>query len=374
METNMKKITLKFIILIVLIILSAPIYAERIKDITSISGVRTNALVGYGLVVGLDGTGDQTSQTPFTIQSIKSMLSQFGITLPQNSNPQLKNVAAVTLSADLLPFSKPGQTVDVTISSIGNAKSLRGGTLLMAPLKGIDGNVYAIAQGNVIVGGFGVSGSDGSKVTVNIPSVGRIPNGAMVERSVPSSFGSGNTITLNLHRPDFTTVKNVVNAVNKEIGMGAAFALDASSIRVNAPRDLPQRVSFVSLIENITLKTAESAAKIIVNSRTGTIVIGKNVVVSPAAITHGSLVVTITERSNVSQPEAFSRGRTAVVPTSDIEVKQQGSGKMFLFEGSVSLNDIVTAVNTVGVSPGDLIAILEALKQAGALHAELLVI
>lgn len=369
----MKNSKFRLFILTVLFIFSSPLFAERIKDISSISGVRNNFLVGYGLVVGLDGTGDQTSQTPFTIQSIKSMLSQFGVSIPPSANPQLKNVAAVTLHASLPPFSKPGQTIDLTISSIGNAKSLRGGTLLMAPLKGIDGNVYAIAQGNIIVGGFGISGSDGSRVTVNVPSVGRIPNGATVERSVPSPFGSGNNVTFNLHKPDFTTAKNLVDAVNKTIGMGTAYAVDASSIKVSAPRDLPQRVAFVSLVENIELKMAEVSAKIIVNSRTGTIVIGKNVSVSPAAVTHGSLTVTITQRAIVSQPESFSEGDTVVIPTSDIEVKESG-GRMFMFEPGVALNQIVTAVNQVGAAPGDLIAILEALKEAGALNAELIVI
>lgn len=347
--------------------------AARIKDISTLKGVRSNNLVGYGLVVGLDGTGDQTSQTPFTIQSIKSMLSQFGVTIPPNANPQLKNVAAVTLHADLPAFAKRGQAIDLTVSSIGNAKSLRGGTLLMAPLKGIDGNVYAIAQGNVVVGGFGISGTDGSRVTVNVPSVGRIPNGATVEREVPSPFGSGNTVTFNLHKPDFTTAKNVVDAINKTIGAGAAYAMDASSIQINAPRELPQRVSFVSMLENIELKVADTAAKIIVNSRTGTIVIGKNVTVSPAAVTHGSLTVTITQRALVSQPQSFSEGDTVVVPTSDIEVSETG-GRMFMFDPGVALNEIVTAVNQVGAAPGDLIAILEALKQAGALQAELIVI
>jgi len=369
----MKKIVYKFIVLNLLLIISIPLYAQRIKDITTISGVRSNPLVGYGLVVGLDGTGDQTSQTPFTIQSIKSMLSQFGVTIPPNVNPQLKNVAAVTLHANLPPFSKKGQSIDLTVSSIGNAKSLRGGTLLMSPLKGIDGKIYAIGQGNVIVGGFGVSGNDGSRITVNIPSVGRIPGGAMVEREVPSSFGMGNTVTFNLHRPDFTTANNLVNAVNKIIGEGSAYAIDASSVVITAPRDLPQRVSFVSIIENIELKMGEVAAKIIVNSRTGTIVIGKNVTVSPVAVTHGSMTVTITERAIVSQPQAFSEGDTVVIPTSDIRVTESG-GRMFLFEPGVALTDIVAAVNQVGAAPGDLIAILEALKEAGALQAELIVI
>jgi len=353
--------------------LVTPLFAQRIKDISSIQGVRNNYLVGYGLVVGLDGTGDQTSQTPFTIQSIKSMLSQFGVTIPPTANPQLKNVAAVSLHTDLPPFSKRGQTIDLTVSSIGNAKSLRGGTLLMAPLKGIDGKVYAIAQGNVVVGGFGISGNDGSRVTVNVPSVGRVPNGATVEREVPSPFGLGNTVMFNLHKADFTTAKNVVVAINKKVGMGTAYAIDASSIKVNAPRELPQRVSFVSMLENIELKIGEAAAKIVVNSRTGTIVIGKHVTVSPAAVTHGSMTVTITQRAIVSQPEAFSNGDTVVIPTSDIEVKESG-GRMFLFEPGVALSEIVAAVNQVGAAPGDLIAILEALKEAGALQAELIII
>ncbi len=364
---------MKLILLTLLIVMATPLHAQRIKDVTSIGGVRSNPLVGYGLVVGLDGTGDQTSQTPFTIQSIKSMLSQFGVTIPPNVKPQLKNVAAVTLHANLPPFSKRGQAIDLTVSSIGNAKSLRGGTLLMAPLKGIDGNIYAIAQGNVVVGGFGVSGNDGSRITVNIPSVGRIPGGATVEREVPSSFGFGNTVTFNLHKADFTTAKNLADAVNKTIGAGTAYAIDASSVRVSAPREIPQRVAFVSVIENIEIKLGETAAKIIVNSRTGTIVIGKNVSVSPAAVTHGSLTVTITERAIVSQPQAFSQGDTVVVPTSDIKVTESG-GRMFLFEPGVALNDIVAAVNQVGAAPGDLIAILEALKEAGALQAELIVI
>ncbi len=371
--SNIKKVAVKLTLATLLFIVAMPLSAQRIKDVTTIAGVRSNPLVGYGLVVGLDGTGDQTSQTPFTIQSIKSMLSQFGVTIPPNARPQLKNVAAVTLHANLPPFSKRGQTIDLTVSSIGNAKSLRGGTLLMAPLKGIDGNIYAIAQGNVVVGGFGVSGNDGSRITLNVPSVGRIPGGAMVEREVPSSFGMGNTVIFHLHKADFTTAKNLVDAVNRTIGDGTAYAIDASSVSVSAPREIPKRVAFVSVIENIELKLGEAAAKIIVNSRTGTIVIGKNVSVSPAAVTHGSLTVTITERAIVSQPAAFSQGDTVVVPTSDIKVTETG-GRMFLFEPGVALNDIVAAVNQVGAAPGDLIAILEALKEAGALQAELIVI
>ena len=357
------------IVFLAFVLFPASAIADRIKDLASIAGVRSNQLVGYGLVVGLDGTGDQA---PFTSQSLKSMLSQFGITLPPNVNPQAKNVAAVTLHADLPAFSKPGQTIDVTVSSIGNAKSLRGGALLMAPLKGADGQVYAIAQGNVIVGGFGV-GADGSSITLNVPSVGRIPNGASVERSVLTSFNNGNSLTLNLHAPDFTTANRMVNAINHTLGDGTAEALDGSSIKVNAPRDSGQRVAFMSMLEEFEVEPGEGAAKIVVNSRTGTIIIGKHVHVLPAAITHGSMTVTISATPVISQPAPLSGGQTAVVPTSDITVEQEAA-PMFLFEPGVSLEEIVRAVNEVGATPGDLIAILEALKEAGALKASLMVI
>lgn len=360
------------LLLIGLACFSSGLQAERLKDLASIAGVRSNFLVGYGLVVGLDGTGDQTSQAPFTIQSLKSMLAQFGVTVPPGVNPQVKNVAAVSLHAELPAFAKPGQTIDVTVSSIANSKSLRGGTLLMASLKGADGTVYAIAQGNVIVGGFGV-GADGSSITVNVPSVGRIPNGAMIERGVATAFTQGNTLTLNLHTPDFTTANRVAKAINQGIGEGTAQAMDGSSIRVSAPRDPAQRVAFMSLLEGFEVKPGEGAAKIVVNSRTGTIVIGKHVHVMPAAITHGSLTVTIAAKPIISQPAPFSDGETVVVPQSDIAVSEEAS-PMFLFEPGVSLNDIVRAINEVGATPSDLIAILEALKEAGALKANLIVI
>lgn len=348
--------------------------AERIKDLSTVAGVRANQLVGYGLVVGLDGSGDQTTQTPFTIQSMMSMLAQFGVTLPPGTNPQLKNVAAVSLHTSLPAFAKPGQLLDVTVSSLGNAKSLRGGSLLMAPLKGADGAIYAIAQGNLVVGGFGAAGSDGSKITVNIPSVGRIPGGAMVERAAPTPFGTKDSIVLNLHGPDFTTSKRVAEAINSAIGMGTAYPLDASSIKVNAPRSHAQRVMFLSIIENITLEPGEASARIIVNSRTGTVVIGRHVRVTSAAVAHGSLTVTITEQPVISQPGGpLSGGSTVVVPGSDVEITEE-SNRMFLFNPGVSLNEIVQAVNQVGAAPGDLIAILEALKEAGALRAELIVI
>ena len=361
------------IIAIILFQLSGLSYAERIKDVANIAGVRDNQLIGYGLVVGLDGTGDQTTQTPFTIQSLQSMLKQFGISLPEGSNPQLKNVAAVVLHATLPPFAKPGQTIDVTISSLGNAKSLRGGSLLMTPLKGIDGNIYAIAQGNVVVGGFGVETTDGSSISVNIPSAGRIPNGAIVERTVPTAFAQSESIVLNLHRPDFTTANRMADAINEWIGLGTAMPIDATSVQVAAPDDYSQRVAFASLLENITFEPGATAAKVIVNSRTGTVVINQHVTVNEAAVSHGSLVVTITQNPIVSQPGAFADGTTAVIPTSDIEVTQEDN-RMFLFNPGVALDDVVRAVNQVGAAPGDLVAILEALKEAGALRAELIVI
>ncbi len=347
--------------------------AERIKDLADIAGVRDNQLLGYGLVVGLNGTGDKTNQTRFTAQSLKSMLAQYGITIPPGTNLQVKNVAAVAIHATLPPFSKPGQTIDVTVSSLGDSKSLRGGTLLMSPLKGADGRVYAIAQGSLVVGGMGVEGSDGSSITINIPSVGRIPNGATVEREVPSSFNVSEKLMLNLHTPDFTTAKRLEDAINKKLGSPEASALDATSVAINAPKNPSQRVSFMSFIENLTLDPGEAAAKIIVNSRTGTIVIGSHVTVMPAAVTHGSMSVTITEDPLVSQPGPFSQGETVVTPQSNIEVSQE-KNRMFKFERGVTLNEIVRAVNQVGAAPGDLVAILEALKQAGALRAELIII
>ena len=370
--SSLPRFCIQFLIVIGLSVVSGNVSAERLKDLASIAGIRSNQLVGYGLVVGLDGTGDQTSQAPFTVQSLKSMLAQFGITVPPNVNPQVKNVAAVSLHAELPAFSKPGQTIDVTVSSIANAKSLRGGTLLMAPLKGADGKIYALAQGNVVVGGFGV-GAGGSSITVNIPSVGRIANGAMVERGVTTAFMQGNSLTLNLHTPDFTTANRVADAINSGIGDGTAQAVDGASIKVNAPNNAAQRVAFMSLLENFEIKPAEGSAKIVVNSRTGTIIIGNHVRVMPAAITHGSLTVTIASRPEVSQPAPLSGGTTTVVPRTQVAVNAEAN-PMFLFEPGTSLNDIVRAINEVGATPGDLIAILEALKEAGALKATLLII
>ena len=349
--------------------------AERVKDLAGIAGVRGNQLAGYGLVVGLNGTGDQTIQTPFTVQSIINMLAQFGVVIPPGTNLQLKNIAAVTIHAELPPFAKPGQKIDVTVGSIGNAKSLRGGSLLMAPLRGADGQVYAIAQGNLVVGGFGASGNDGSSVTVNIPSAGRIPNGATVERSVRSEFLTRESVVLNLNVPDFTTANRLARQINATLGEGTAQAIDAVSVNVRAPADPTQRTAFVAALELIEVEPGPVAAKVIVNSRTGTVVIGSNVQVTPAAVSHGSLVVTISERPFASQPIApFGRtGDTVVLPDSEVEIQEE-EASMFLFEPGTSLDEIVQAVNRVGAAPGDLVAILEALKQAGALRAELIVI
>jgi flagellar P-ring protein precursor FlgI len=347
--------------------------AERIKDIASVAGVRANQLVGYGLVVGLDGTGDQTSQTPFTIQALKNMLAQLGVLVPDNVNPQLRNVAAVTVQAALPPFAKPGQTIDVTVSSIGNAQSLRGGSLLMTPLRGADGQIYALAQGNLVVGGFGIAGDDGSRVSVNVPSTGRVPNGATVERMVPSALGTAEALVLNLHTPDFTTAYRLTESINASLGAGVAETIDPVSVRVRAPASEAERVAYIAHIENLVVEPAAAPARVIVNSRTGTVVIGADVRVTPAAVAHGSLVVRITETDLVSQPNPFARGETVVVEQSDLEV-EQGDSRMFLFEPGTSLNEIVEAVNQVGAAPGDLVAILEALREAGALRAQLIVI
>jgi flagellar P-ring protein precursor FlgI len=295
------------------------------------------------------------------------------VTIPANVNPQLKNVAAVSILATLPPFTKPGQTIDVTVSSIGNAKSLRGGALLMTPLKGPDGQVYAVAQGNLTVSGFGIEGKDGSRITLNVPSSGRIPNGAIVERAVANPFALGDSLTLNLFAPDFTTSQRMTMAINAALGGSMAQSVDATSVRVSAPVDTNQRVAFVSMLENLTIEPGEAPARIIVNSRTGTVVVGQHVRVMPAAVSHGSLTVTITERTQVSQPTPFSSGTTEVTPKSDIEVKEEGK-RMFVFNPGVSLEEIVRAVNNVGAAPGDLVAILEALRNAGALRAELIVI
>jgi flagellar P-ring protein FlgI len=366
----MRKMKFKLFLATLLLMSTTLAQAERVKDLASIAGVRSNQLIGYGLVVGLDGTGDKTK---FTGQSLRNMLVEMGINIPPGTDPKSKNVAAVSVHAELPPFAKPGQTIDVTVSSLGDAKSLRGGSLLMTPLKGANGQIYAMAQGNLVVGGFGADAGDGSRVTVNIPSAGRIPNGATVERTVKNAFNIGDHIVLNLHNPDFTTASRLTDAINHTLGKGTAYSIDASSVRVNAPRDPNQRVPFLSLVENLELNPGEAPARVVVNSRSGTVVIGQHVRVSPAAVTHGNLSVTISASPEVSQPNPLSQGQTVITPNFDVEITEEDS-RMFVFDPGVSLDEIVRAVNQVGAAPGDLVAILEALKQAGALRAELVVI
>lgn len=358
------------LVLLGLITLSLPLQAARIKDVADIEGVRSNQLIGYGLVVGLPGTGEQS---PFTEQSFRTMLASFGINLPAGARTQIKNVAAVAIHAELPAFAKPGQTIDITVSSVGSAKSLRGGTLLQTFLTGLDGNVYAVAQGSLIVSGLGAEGLDGSRILVNTPTVGRIPNGAVVEREVESPFARGDFITFNLKRPDFTTAKRLAEAINNFMGPDTAHSLDGSSVQVRAPRDVSQRVSYLSVLENLTFQPADQSAKIIINSRTGTIVIGKDVRLFPAAVSHGGLTVSIEENPQVSQPNPFTDGETVVVEDSIINVNPENS-RMFKFDPGVTLDELVRTVNAVGAAPGDLMAILEALKEAGAIHGELVVI
>ena len=345
--------------------------ADRVKDLTAVEGVRSNQLIGYGLVVGLNGTGDGSGEV--TTQSLRSMLSRLGVNIPPGVTMQAKNVAAVAIHAELPPFAKEGMRIDITLSSVGGAKSLRGGSLLMTPLKGADKNIYAMAQGNVIVSGFGAGGNDGSRITVNIPSVGRILNGAIVERSIDTPFGLQDEVVLNLNNPDFTTANRLVRVINDTVGPGTSYAKDAGSIVVTSPEDPSQRVAFISMLENMSVKPAMPPARIVINSRTGTVIIGKNVHILAVAVTHGSLTVTVTEGSNVSQPGAFARaGRTVVTPTSELNIAQ--NHRTFKIKDSPTLDDIVRGMNELGLAPGDLVAILEALKEAGALNAELIVI
>ena len=362
-------------ILLALFVMLLPLTAaaDRIKDIASIQGVRDNQLIGYGLVVGLDGSGDQTTQTPFTVQSIISMLSQMGVNLPQSSTSslQLKNVAAVVVTATLPPFSKPGQTIDVTASSIGNAKSLRGGTLLMTPLKAVDGQVYAVAQGNVLVGGVGAS-SGGASVQVNHLSVGRLPAGATVERAVPTLLGQGEFIHLELKATDFTTAARITEAINGLVAPDLATAMDGRVIQVRAPAG-SERVAFISRIENLEINPAQGIAKVIINARTGSVVMNQAVALNTCAISHGNLTVVINTTSEVSQPNALSQGQTVQTDKTSIEVKADKGGVVQLPRG-VSLSEVVKALNSIGATPQDLLAILQAMKSSGALHAELEII
>jgi flagellar P-ring protein FlgI len=348
------------------------LHAERLKDLASIQGVRQNQLIGYGLVVGLDGSGDQTTQTPFTVQSVVSMLQQMGVNLPPAGRMQLKNVAAVMVTASLPPFAQPGQTLDVTVSSMGNAKSLRGGTLLMAPLKGADGQIYGMAQGNVLVGGAGAS-AGGSSKQINHLSVGRISAGATVERAVPSAVGQGNIVSLELNDSDFSTASRVVQAVNQRFGGNIAAAQNGRVIQVQAPADNNARVAFLGALESLDVTPAQMVAKVILNARTGSVVMNQSVTLETCAVSHGNLSVVINTEPVISQPAPLSGGQTVVSQVSQIEINRE-PGKVMLLKGGASLADVVKALNAIGATPQDLLAILQAMKAAGALRAELEII
>jgi flagellar P-ring protein precursor FlgI len=346
--------------------------AERIKDLASIAGVRNNQLVGYGLVVGLDGSGDQTTQTPFTVQSISNMLANMGVTMPAGTNLQLKNVAAVMVTATLPPFTRAGQSIDVTVSSIGNAKSLKGGTLVMTPLKGADGSVYAVAQGNLAVAGAGAS-SGGSKVAINHLSVGRIVGGAIVEREVPTPVGQGEYVYIDLNSSDFGTAQRLAEAINRAMGPGTATASDGRQIRARAPLGADDRVAFLGRIEDLEVTPTRTPAKVIVNTRSGSVVMNQSVTLQNCAVAHGNLSVSVNTENAVSQPGALSGGQTVGVSNSQIEVKQE-SGSMLNVKSGANLADVVKALNAIGANPADLISILQAMKAAGALRADLEII
>jgi flagellar P-ring protein precursor FlgI len=346
--------------------------AERLKDLASIQGVRDNPLIGYGLMVGLDGSGDQTQQTPFTIQSLNNMLGQLGVTVPPGTNVQVKNVAAVMVTAVLPPFVRPGQAIDITVSSLGNAKSLRGGTLLMTPLKGADGQVYALAQGNMVVGGAGASAS-GSQVKVNQLSSGRIPAGAIVERAVDSPLGGDGTLTIELNKTDFGTAQKAADAINRSFGPGTAQALDARMIQVNAPARPEERVGFLARIEDIDVNPSQAVAKVVINARTGSVVMNQTVRINDCAVAHGSLSVVINTEPVISQPGPLSGGNTVATQRSQIELNQ-GGGALQVVKGGASLAEVIKGLNALGANPQDLVSILQAMKAVGALRAELEII
>ena len=359
-----------FIALLALLV-SVPAHADRIKDLGGFQGIRSNQLTGYGVVVGLPGTGDDNLE--YTVQSVKAVASRFGLQLPAGANPGLKNAAVVLITAELPPFAKPGQRIDITVASMGKAKSLRGGALVLTPLLGADGQVYAMAQGNLAVGGLGAEGADGSKIVINVPSSGRIPEGATVERAVATGFADTPFLTYNLARADFTTAQNVAAAINRKLGFGTAQATDAVSVAVRAPVGADVRAMLMSEIENLSVDSAEPPAKVIVNARTGTVVINSAVRLGAAAVTHGKLTVRIDESQRVSQPAPLSNGQTALENRSNVQVTEEKK-PMFLLAPGPKLADVVKAVNAIGASPADLVAILEALKEAGALKAELVVL
>jgi len=353
--------------------LSQEARAERLKDLASIQGVRGNPLIGYGLVVGLDGSGDQVRQTPFTQQSLTNMLSQLGITLPPGSNMQLKNVAAVMVTTTLPAFARPGQTLDVVVSSMGNAKSLRGGTLLMTPLKGADNQVYALAQGNILVGGAGAA-AGGSSVQINTLNGGRITGGAVVERAVPTLLGANGLIYLEMKTTDFGTTQNAVAELNKRFGMGTAQAVDGRVIQLQAPQDPASQAAFLSQVENIQVARSAAPARVIINARTGSVVMNRTVMIEESAVAHGNLSVIVNQTNNVYQPDTpFTAGQTVVVPQTDIEIRKDG-GALQRMRTSANLADVVNALNALGATPQDLLAILQAMQTAGALRAELEII
>lgn len=355
------------------LLVSPLVSAERIKDLASIQGVRDNQLIGYGLVVGLDGSGDQVRQAPFTQQSLTNMLSQLGVTIPQGSNMQLKNVAAVMVTARLPAFSRPGQTLDVVVSSMGNAKSLRGGTLLMTPLKGANGQVYAIAQGNLLVGGAGAE-SGGSSIQVNQLNGGTIPGGAIVEQGVPTTYIYDGALTLELNSSDFGTAQNVVAAINRHFGAGTATAIDGRVVRVKAPLDPHSQSAFLSQIEHLQVQVPPARARVVVNARTGSVVMNRTVTIDEAAIAYGNLSVVISSQAEVNQPDVpFAGGQTVVTDRTDIEMRSEG-GSLQRITTSANLADVVRALNALGATPQDLLSILQNLKSAGALRADLEII
>ncbi len=366
-----RKFAVLFSLVLIALAFVQPARAERIKDLASVAGVRSNQLIGYGLVVGLDGSGDQTTQTPFTVQSIINMLSNMGVTLPPGTSLQLKNVAAVIVTATLPPFARSGQQLDVTVSSMGNAKSIRGGTLIMTPLKGADNQVYAMAQGNVVVSGAGASAA-GSKTTVNHLSVGRIAGGATVEREVATPLGDGEFVHFELKESDFGTMQRLVEAINRAVP-GSASAADSRQVRVRAPLNADERVAFIGRVENLQLTPAQMAAKVIVNSRTGSVVMNQSVTLDNCAVAHGNLSVTISAENQVSQPGPLAAGQTAGVTNAQIEIKQEPGALMNVRAGA-NLADVVKALNAIGANPQDLIAILQAMRSSGALRADLEVI
>ena len=350
----------------------SPAAAARIIDLANLQGVRQNQLIGYGLVVGLDGSGDQTTQTPFTVQGVLSMLRGLGVNLPQGTSLQLKNVAAVIVTANLPPFAQPGQTIDVTVSSLGNAKSLRGGTLVLTPLKGADNQIYAMSQGNVLVGGVGAA-ANGSKVQVNHLSVGLITGGATVERSVPTQLAPNDMINVELHTADFMTASRVANVINLTFGTETAMAVNAAVIRVRTPPSSADRVAFIGEMMSLNVERAPSAAKVILNARTGSGVMNQAVTLEECAVSHGNLSVTITTTPVISQPGALSGGQTVQAQRSQIEISKE-PGRVVVLNTGVSLADVVKALNALGATPQDLLAILQAMKAAGALRAELEII